>query len=76
MVSEGFGIPKYLMNNLSNINGNSWSEAQPVNEKFPVLIFSHGIGGLKTQNTTQMEEMASHGYVVFSCDHPYVHFPW
>ena len=71
MVSEGFGIPKYLMNNLSNINGNSWSEAQPVNEKFPVLIFSHGIGGLKTQNTTQMEEMASHGYVVFSCDHAY-----
>ena len=71
MVSEGFGIPKYLMKNLSNINGNSWSEAQPVNEKFPVIIFSHGIGGLKTQNTTQMEEMASHGYVVFSCDHAY-----
>ena len=71
MVSKGFGIPKYLMKNLSNINGNSWSEAQPVNEKFPVLIFSHGIGGLKTQNTTQMEEMASHGYVVFSCDHAY-----
>ena len=71
MVSEGFGIPKYLMKNLRNINGNSWSEAQPVNEKFPVIIFSHGIGGLKTQNTTQMEEMASHGYVVFSCDHAY-----
>jgi len=71
MVSEGFGIPKYLMKNLRNINGNSWSEAHPVNEKFPVLIFSHGIGGLKTQNTTQMEEMASHGYVVFSCDHAY-----
>ena len=71
MVSEGFGIPKYLMKNLSNINGNSWSEAQPINEKFPVIIFSHGIGGLKTQNTTQMEEMASHGYVVFSCDHAY-----
>ena len=71
MVSEGFGIPKYLMQNLSNINGNSWSEAQPVNEKFPVIIFSHGIGGLKTRNTTQMEEMASHGYVVFSCDHAY-----
>jgi predicted dienelactone hydrolase len=59
------------MKNLRNINGNSWSEAQPVNEKFPVIIFSHGIGGLKTQNTTQMEEMASHGYVVFSCDHAY-----
>jgi len=71
VVAEDFGIPKYLMRNISNINGNSWSEAQPVNEKFPVLIFSHGIGGLKIQNTTQMEEMASHGYVVFACDHAY-----
>ena len=71
MVSSGFGIPKYLMKNISNISGNSWSGAQPVNDKFPVLIFSHGIGGIKIQNTTQMEEMASHGYVVFSCDHAY-----
>ena len=71
MVSSGFGIPKYLMRNISNISGNSWSGAQPVNDKFPVLIFSHGIGSIKIQNTTQMEEMASHGYVVFACDHAY-----
>ena len=71
MVSEGFGIPKYLMQNISNIKANSWSGIDPVDKKFPVLIFSHGHGGLKIQNTTQMEEMASHGYVIFACDHAY-----
>ena len=71
MVSEGFGIPKYLMQNISNIKTNSWSGIDPVDKKFPVLIFSHGHGGLKIQNTTQMEEMASHGYVIFACDHAY-----
>ena len=71
IVARDFGIPKYMMRNISNINGNSWSVAQPVDEKFPVLIFSHGHGGLKIQNTTQMEEMASHGYVIFACDHTY-----
>ena len=71
MVSEGFGIPKYLMQNISNIKTNSWSGIDPVDKKFPVLIFSHGHGGLKIQNTTQMEEMASHGYVIFACDHTY-----
>ena len=71
IVARDFGIPKYMMQNISNINSNSWSVAQPVNEKFPVLIFSHGHGGLKIQNTTQMEEMASHGYVIFACDHTY-----
>jgi hypothetical protein len=71
MVSQGFGIPKYLMKNISNIKANSWSGIDPVDKKFPVLIFSHGHGGLKIQNTTQMEEMASHGYVIFACDHAY-----
>jgi pimeloyl-ACP methyl ester carboxylesterase len=60
-----------MIRNISNIKGNSWSGVEPVDEKFPVLIFSHGHGGLKIQNTTQMEEMASQGYVVFACDHTY-----
>lgn len=38
---------------------------------YPVLIFSHGFSGLINQNTIQMEELASHGYIVFSIGHPY-----
>jgi len=38
---------------------------------YPVLIFSHGHVGFIEQNLTQMEELASHGYIVFSMTHPY-----
>ncbi|MGE0442951.1 MAG: alpha/beta hydrolase family protein [Gemmatimonadales bacterium] len=39
-------------------------------ERWPVLVFSHGYGGFAGQNTVQMEDLASHGYVVFSIVHP------
>ncbi len=35
----------------------------------PVLIFSHGYTGYAAQNTPQMEELASRGYVVASIAH-------
>jgi len=44
------------------------SNAQP---SYPVLIFSHGHVGFIEQNLTQMEELASQGYIVCSMAHPY-----
>ena len=38
-------------------------------EPFPVLAFSHGYTSFLAQNTPLMEELASHGYVVFSLAH-------
>lgn len=42
--------------------------------KYPIIIFSHGYGGFQGQNTIQMEDLASHGYVVFSIAHTYEAF--
>lgn len=39
--------------------------------KFPILIFSHGWGEHYSQNSILMEELASHGYIVFSIAHHY-----
>ncbi|MCX6302022.1 MAG: hypothetical protein NTW82_07535 [Bacteroidia bacterium] len=36
---------------------------------YPVLIYSHGWGEHFSQNTILMEELASHGYIVFSIAH-------
>ncbi len=37
------------------------------------MIFNHAFTpGFANQNIVQMEELASHGYVVFSISHPYV----
>lgn len=39
--------------------------------EYPVLIFSHGWGEHYAQNSILMEELASHGYIVFSIAHLY-----
>ena len=70
--NQGYNVPKILTNQISNIKCNSWDSAKPVsNEKFPLIIFSHGHGGLRTQNTNQVEELVSHGYIVIAVDHTY-----
>lgn len=37
--------------------------------KFPLLLFSHGNGGVRTQSTFWCDHLASHGYIVVSPDH-------
>jgi predicted dienelactone hydrolase len=36
---------------------------------FPLVAFSHGNGGVRWQNTFQVERLASHGFVVVAPDH-------
>jgi pimeloyl-ACP methyl ester carboxylesterase/uncharacterized protein YigE (DUF2233 family) len=38
---------------------------------FPLLIFSHGLGVSRSHYTAILEDLASHGYIVASIDHPY-----
>ena len=38
---------------------------------FPVIVFNHGWGSRRTNDTFLTEELASHGYVVASIDHTY-----
>lgn len=38
---------------------------------YPLVVFSHGAFGIKDSNTSTYMELASHGYVVASLDHPY-----
>ena len=41
---------------------------------FPLVVFSHGAFGYYQSNTSTYMELASHGYVVISLDHPYHSF--
>jgi len=36
---------------------------------FPLIVFSHGNGGIRSQNAFWSDHMASHGYIVMSPDH-------
>ncbi len=39
------------------------------NGRYPVIVFSHGNGGARHQNTFWCDTLASHGYVIVSADH-------
>ncbi len=70
---EGGAFYHFVFNHLDRVKTHSFrgaplSAAEPL---YPVLIFSHGLGSYSSQNTVLMEEMASHGYIVFSINHTY-----
>lgn len=39
-------------------------------ERFPLVIFSHGVGGSNFRYTALLEAIVSHGYVVVAIQHP------
>ena len=41
-------------------------------QHFPVVLFSHGWQGTRTEYTSIAEDLASHGFAVFGIDHPYM----
>ncbi|MGH7664147.1 MAG: alpha/beta hydrolase family protein [Gemmatimonadaceae bacterium] len=73
-IATALGLPAFLFDHLAHVRTHAYVGAPPAAAPapFPVLIFSHGINqGFAGQNTVQMEELASHGYAVFSIAHPY-----
>lgn len=65
-------LPKGTFDDLANVPSHAYTNAPLAKSpsRYPVLVFSHGyIPGLIAQNTAQMEELASHGYIVFSIGH-------
>lgn len=43
---------------------------RPVDAPLPVVVFSHGLSGFRTQSAALCAHLASRGYVVLSADHP------
>ena len=72
------GIPKkaisLILSDVKNIKTNSEYDA-PIDinpsKQFPLIIFSHGLGGMKNQNSIQIEKLVSDGYVVIAPDHAF-----
>ncbi|MEK4849134.1 alpha/beta fold hydrolase [Paenibacillus sp. FSL H7-0756] len=71
-LSKMLGFPGGTFRHLAHIRTHAYWETKLSSSEpsYPVLIFSHGLGGVRNQNTFQMEELASHGYIVLSIDYP------
>ena len=71
-LSKQLGVPAFIMKHVKDIKANAYYKAKPItNSKFPMILFSHGLGGTKTQNSINIEELVSNGYIVVAPDHTY-----
>jgi predicted dienelactone hydrolase len=67
-------LPSFWLTHYSLTKTHSYLDVPISNDKdtFPVLVYSHGFFfGSNNENTALMEELASHGYIVFGIAHPY-----
>ncbi|MCU6708857.1 acetylhydrolase [Paenibacillus sp. J5C_2022] len=66
-------LPEFLFSGLKLVNTHAIANAglADTEAKYPVLLFSHGFMGYKNQNTFQIEQLASHGYIVVGIEHAY-----
>jgi len=72
-ISEQVELPPFMINHIQEVKSNSYLNA-PIKtaiESYPLIIFSHGLGGMRMQNTIQMEELASRGFIAIAMDHPF-----
>lgn len=70
-------VPDDVVERLEGVDLPTWTQAavrdatpRPLDGPLPVLVFSHGLSGFRTQSATLCAHLASRGYVVVSADHP------
>ena len=68
---ESTPLPGFTFTHLGKVPTHSVWDAEPLkNDRYPVVIYSHGIGlGWASGNTALVEDIASHGYVVIAIGH-------
>lgn len=73
VIARRLKLPAFLLGHLNLAYSQSFADAAILADDapYPVIIFSHGLNGFRNQNTTQVQELASYGYVVAAIDHTY-----
>lgn len=71
--SKQIDLPKFLINHITEFKTQSFQNLKISDKEnqFPVIIFSHGLGGMRVQNTSYIQELVSQGFVVIAMDHTY-----
>jgi predicted dienelactone hydrolase len=69
-----YNLPGFAFDHLNLVRANSKEGLQLSDEAqtYPVILFSHGAGTTMEVQTSQSEDLASHGYIVVAIDHTYV----
>jgi predicted dienelactone hydrolase len=72
-ISQYLGLPSFFLDHLALVKLPAYqnSKVAPSREAYPVILFSHGWNGFNAQNTGQALQLARHGFVVVTVQHPY-----
>jgi pimeloyl-ACP methyl ester carboxylesterase len=49
----------------------TYLDARPLDESFPLILFSPGFGGSRLDSAHSLADLASRGWIIASVDHPY-----
>lgn len=73
VLAERFNLPAFLFDhvNLAQTGTHKNVPAAENAETFPLILFSHGLTGIRGQNTNMVRKLVSNGYVVAAVDHTY-----
>ena len=66
-----YGLPPATFNYLDRVETYAYPDIAAANERFPILIFSHGYGSKATGYYALLTELASQGYVIVNMNHTY-----
>lgn len=65
----GINIPNFLLSHLNLSYFDLVTDAKKIDQKFPVVVYTHGWAGEKIFATDQLLTIASQGYIVIAIDH-------
>jgi predicted dienelactone hydrolase len=67
-------LPGFALDHLRYVASNAIPAGRVADgqARYPVLLFQEGLGGYRQMSSFQVEELASHGYIVAAIDQPYV----
>ena len=72
-IAKQLRLPQSLIHHFGHVKTHAFEspEGSDLSDKYPVILFSHGLSGMRFQNSSIIEELASHGYIIFAADHSY-----
>lgn len=70
-IAGEMGLPSWFLDHTRFSLSHATSSPPMAEGSHPVVIYSHGWGGVRTDSLNQIEHLVSNGYIVIAADHTY-----